>query len=57
MILDLPNFGHGTGSNAGAGSLDITGQGTVELSGANTYTGGTSLGTDLTLTIPTADLL
>ena len=42
MIADQTGSG-GTDGNAGAGSLLVNGAGTVQLSAANTYTGGTTL--------------
>ncbi|SHK06892.1 Peptidase M10 serralysin C terminal [Roseomonas rosea] len=49
VIADQSGSG-GTGTSAGAASLMITGGGTVRLSAANTYAGGTTLG-DATLEI------
>jgi hypothetical protein len=49
VIADQSGSG-GTGTNAGAASLVITGGGTVRLAAANTYAGGTTLG-DATLEI------
>ncbi|HET7716134.1 MAG TPA: autotransporter-associated beta strand repeat-containing protein [Bauldia sp.] len=42
IVADQSGSG-GTGANAGAGSIVKSGQGTLVLSGANTYTGGTVL--------------
>jgi len=51
VIADQTGSG-GTAANAGAGSVLINGAAT--LSGANTYTGGTQIDGDLTLTAKTA---
>ena len=53
VIADQTGSG-GTGTNAGAGSVDVAGAGTVLFSAANTYTGGTTLAAGSTLELGNA---